>query len=53
MQLAYGTSPLCVGVVVAVVVEEATLATPGEPPPPQPVTSSVKASATRAARMKG
>src|ERR1700730_13101515 len=39
--------PLCVVVVPAVVVEEATLAIPGDPPlPPQPAASSAKAAAT-------
>ena len=51
--------PVCVVVVpscavVAALVEEATLATPGEPPPPQPAASSESAAtATTEARMSG
>jgi hypothetical protein len=43
MQRAKAIAPFCV-VVVATVVDEATLATPGEPrPPPQPAASSENA----------
>jgi hypothetical protein len=45
MQRANATSPLWGVVTVVVPVEEATLATRGEPPPPQPAASSENATA--------
>jgi hypothetical protein len=46
--------PLAAGLAVVVVVEEATFATPGELPPPQPAASTAKAAAAMTeARMIG
>jgi hypothetical protein len=53
MQREKATNPFCV-VVVAAFVEEATLATPGEPPPLQPAANSEDAAtATTEVRMSG
>jgi hypothetical protein len=54
MQLEKASRPFCVVVLVAVVVLEATLATPEETPPPQPAASRENAAtATLEATMSG